>query len=229
MSNIIVVLGESGTGKSTSFRILPSNETFIINVLSKPLPFRGYKKLYNDENKNYLESDDYHEIMKYLSAINDRRPEIKNIVIDDFSFLMNNEFMRRCREPGFAKYSDMGVNMFSIMDKCKSLRDDLDCFIMCHTEKDHAGIIKPKTVGKMTADYVGIAERVSIVLHTQVIDGQYKFLTQFDGISLAKSPMGLFDSLYIDNDLQSVKEHITAYYDGDDDENVSRETINDGE
>lgn len=218
MSNIIVILGESGTGKSTSVRTLPSDETFIINVLNKPLPFRGYKKSYNVDKKNYLESDNYVEIMAYMKAINDRRPEITNIIIDDFSFLMNNEFMRRCREPGYAKFSEMGLNMFSIMDLTKHFRSDLFCFLMCHTEKDHAGIIRPKTVGKMTNDYVGISERVSIVLHTQVIDGQYKFLTQFDGISTAKSPMDMFDSLYIDNDLFHVKQSILEYFNDDKEE-----------
>ena len=212
MSNIIVVLGESGTGKSTSFRNLDPKETFIINVLNKPLPFRGYKKHYNIESKNYLESDSYKEIMAYLKAINERRREIKNIIIDDFSFLMNNEFMRRCREVGYTKYSDMGLNMFEIMEQCKAFRSDLYCFIMCHTEKDHAGIIKPKTVGKMTADYVGIAERVSIVLHTFVSDGHYKFLTQFDGERLAKAPIDMFDSVLIDNDLFHVKQCIESYY-----------------
>jgi len=218
MSNIVVVLGESGTGKSTSLRNLNPEETFIFNVLNKPLPFRGYKKKYNKECNNFLETDDYKKIISYMSAINERRHDIKNIIIDDFSFLMNNEFMRRCREPGFAKYSDMGMNMFSIMDTFNGFRSDLYCFIMCHTEKDHAGIIKPKSVGKMTADYVGIAERVSVVLHTQVIDGQYRFLTQFDGVCLAKSPIGLFDELYMDNDLNVVKQKLEIYFNDDEQE-----------
>lgn len=211
MSNLIVILGESGTGKSTSLRNLNHEETFIINVLNKPLPFRGYKKHYNTENKNYLESDNYQTILKYLSAINDNAPHIKTIVIDDFSFLMNNEFMRRCRERGFDKFTEMGVNMFDILEVCKKFRPDLYCYIMCHTEKDHAGVIKPKTVGKMTSDYVGIAERVSIVLHTQIIDMGYKFLTQNDGERVAKSPMDMFD-MYIDNDLAAIRKTIENYY-----------------
>jgi hypothetical protein len=212
MSNVILIIGESGTGKSSSIRTLNPAETFIINVLNKPLPFRGYKKQYNVDNKNYLESDKYSEIISYIIAINERRPDIKSIIIDDFSFLMNNEFMRRCREKSFDKFVDMGSNMFEIMDLCQKLKSDIDCFITCHTEKDHAGIIKPKTVGKMTSDYVGLAERVSIVLHTQIIDRQYKFLTQNDGISMAKSPMGMFDELQINNDLNFVKESIKNYF-----------------
>ncbi len=212
MSNLIVILGESGTGKSTSMRNLNHEETVIINVLSKPLPFRGYKNCYNKENKNYLESDNYGTILKWLDAINKNAPHIKTVIIDDFSFLMNNEFMRRCRERGFDKFTEMGVNMFEILELCKSFRPDLYCYVMCHTEKDHAGIIKPKTVGKMTADYVGIAERVSIVLHTQIIDMQYKFLTQNDGIHVAKSPMHMFSDIYIDNDLSVIRNVIEEYY-----------------
>ena len=212
MSNLIVILGESGTGKSTSLRNLKHTETCIINVLSKPLPFRGYKKLYNSENKNYMESDNYPTILKALTTINNDRPDIKTIIIDDFSFLMNNEFMRRCRERGFDKFTEMGVNVFDILEVCKKFRQDLYCYIMCHTEKDHTGTIKPKTVGKMTGDYVGIAERVSIVLHTQIIDMQYKFLTQNDGVCVAKSPLGMFGDFYIDNDLAAIRQTIDNYY-----------------
>lgn len=212
MSNLIVVLGESGTGKSTSIRNLNPKETYVINVLNKPLPFRGYKKVYNEENRNYLESDDYRKINQFLMAINERRDDTKTIIIDDFSFLMNNEFMKRCREKSFDKFVEMGSNMFNIMETCKNFRPDLFCFIMCHTEKDHAGIIKPKTVGKMTSDYVGISERVSIVLHSQIIDRQYKFLTQHDGTCVAKTPMGMFDGMYIDNDLAVIRETISEYY-----------------
>lgn len=212
MSNLIVILGESGTGKSTSIRNLDPSETFIINVLSKPLPFRSYKKHYSAEKKNYLESDKTAEIIAYLNAINERRPDIKTVIIDDYSFLMNNEFMRRARERGYDKFVEMGCNTFEVMEVCNKFRPDLYCYIMCHTEKDHAGVIKPKTVGKMTGDYVGIAERVSIVLHTQIIDRQYKFLTQHDGISMAKTPDGMFSEMHIDNDLQAIRKVIDDYY-----------------
>lgn len=212
MSNLIVVLGESGTGKSTSMRNLNPESTFVINVLSKPLPFRGYKGQYNTEKKNYLESDKYSKILEWLDAINKKALHIKTVVIDDFTFLMNNEYMRRCREKSFDKFNDIGINQFEIFDMCKTFRDDLYCYIMCHTEKDHAGIIKPRTVGKMTGDYVGISERVSIVLHTQIVDMQYKFLTQNDGYHVAKTPMDLFNDLYIDNDLAAIRHTIDEYY-----------------
>lgn len=212
MSNLVVILGESGTGKSTSLRNLDPKETYIVNVLNKPLPFRGYKNNYNRENKNYFECDKYTKILECLDTINKARPHIKNIVIDDFTFLMNNEFMRRCKEGRFEKFVEMGSNVFETLELCKTFRSDLYCYILCHTEKDHAGIIKPKTVGKMTADYVGIAERVTIVLHTQIVDMQYKFLTQNDGVHVAKTPMDMFDDIYIDNDLAAIRQVIDDYY-----------------
>ncbi len=214
MSNIVVVLGESGTGKSTSLRNLDPNETYIINVLAKPLPFRGYKSLYNSERKNIIETYNYKDVEFCLKGINEGRKRVKNIVIDDFSFLMNNEFMQRCHEKGYGKFTDMGANVFSIMDICQNFRDDLYCYILCHTEKDHANMIKPRTVGKMTSDYVGIAERATIVLHTQIVDGRYSFLTQNDGMHVAKTPMGMFEEVYIDNDLNEVRKVIDEYYNG---------------
>jgi hypothetical protein len=215
MSNLIVILGGSGTGKSTSFRNLNPDETFVINVLGKPLPFRGYRKLYNEEKKNYLESDNHSLLLKYLNGINERRPEIKTVIIDDFIFLMNNEFMRRCREKSFDKFTEMGANIFAIMEACKAFRDDLSIYILCHPELSKTGVVKPKTVGKMTDDYVCISERVTTLFHTQVIDGQYKFLTQHDGNLLAKTPMGMFDEMYIDNDLAEIQKVINEYYNGE--------------
>lgn len=212
MSNLIVILGESGTGKSTSLRNLNPDETFIVNVLNKPLPFRGFKTLYNAERKNYLETDSYPDVLKWLNAINKKALHIKTVIIDDFTFLMNNEFMRRCRERGFDKFTEMSINVFEILELCKTFRPDLYCYVLCHTEKDHAGIIRPQTVGKMTSDYVGIEKRVSIVFHTQIIDMQYKFLTNSDGLHVAKTPMGMFDDIFIDNDLAAIRPIIDEYY-----------------
>jgi hypothetical protein len=211
MSNLIVILGESGTGKSTSIRNLDPNSTYLFNVLSKPLPFRGYKSLFSDEKKNMFSSDDHLEIMSKLKLINEKIIRIKTVIIDDFTFLTNNEYMRRCRENGFGRFNDLGKNVFDIFTLSQSFRDDLHCYIMCHTEKDHSGSIVPQTIGKMTQNYVGVEKRATIVLHSMLIDGQYKFMTQNDGMRIAKSPMGMFD-LYIDNDLKAIRTVIDDYY-----------------
>jgi ABC-type transporter Mla maintaining outer membrane lipid asymmetry ATPase subunit MlaF len=169
----VLILGSSGTGKSTSFRTLDPKSTFIINVLSKPLPFRGGAKLYNDEQKNYAETDRASTIVKYIEAINQRRPEITTLIIDDITFVMNNEYMRRCQEKHFTKFVDMGANMFGIMDACAATRPDLICYLTSHTEVGMDGMIIPRTVGRMTNDYVGLGERVTVSLHSRVIDGEY--------------------------------------------------------
>lgn len=212
VSNIVLILGESGVGKSTSIRTLDPKETFIINVLDKPLPFRGYKKKYNSELKNYYATDNYKEIIAYVRAINERRPEIKNIILDDFNFVMANEFMIRSSEKNFERFIDIGKHTFDIVEELKLLRDDLYCFLMSHTEMSHAGVIKTKTVGKMVDDKVGIEQRITTVFHAKVIDGQYRFLTQFDGLHMAKTSMEMFSEMYIDNDLQSIRDTMENYF-----------------
>src|SRR5665213_393234 len=103
MSNASLIIGESGTGKSTSIRNLNPSETFIINVLNKPLPFKGYKSFYTKisadaKTGNYYSSDDYQRIEQLIKKVNAERPEIKTLIIDDFQYLMANEFMRRALE-----------------------------------------------------------------------------------------------------------------------------------
>lgn len=215
MSNTVLLLGPSGSGKSTSFRNLDPKATFIINVLNKQLPFRGSKKLYNDENKNYVETDRASKIVKYIQAVNDRLPEITTLIIDDLTFVMNNEYMRRCQERKFDKFVDMGANMYDIMDMCTHTRPDLFCILVSHTEVSPDGMIIPRTVGKMTSDYVGLGERVTVALHARIIDGEHKFLTRHDGTSYAKSPCDMFEDDYIDNDLKQVIDTIKAYNEGE--------------
>lgn len=215
MSNIVLILGESGTGKSTSIRTLNPEETFIINVLNKPLPFKGYKNKYNKELKNYHSTDCYKEIISYIKAINERLPNIKSLIIDDFNFVLANEFMKRASEKSFERFVDIGKHTFEIVEELKLLREDLICFIMSHTELSHAGVIKTKTVGKMVDDKVSIEGRISTVLHARVVEGKFKFLTQFDGLHMSKTSMGMFDDMYIDNDLQFVRDRMIEYFNGE--------------
>lgn len=215
MTNLVLIAGDSGTGKSTSISTLNEKETFLINVLSKSLPFKGYSKRYSSENKNYIESDNYREIIAYLKAINDRRPEIKHIIIDDYTFIMANEFMNKAREKGYEKFTELGCHSFEILETLRGLRSDLFCFLLSHTEQDASGKIKARTIGRMVDDKICLQERMTTVLHSTIIDGEYKFLTQGNGINLAKSPRGMFDALYIDNDLQMVVDKMKEYFNED--------------
>lgn len=218
MSNSILIIGESGAGKSTSIRNLNPEETFIINVIGKPLPFRGAKSKYKPLTAdgltgNYYATDDITTIKRVINLINNKRFDIKTLIIDDFGYTVTNSFMRKAEQRGYEKFVDIGKDMFSVLDIVSNLRDDLYCFVMMHTEVDSQGCSKPRTVGKMIDQYVCIEGKFSTVLQAEVTDGRYVFLTNNNGRSITKSPYGLFDDLYIDNDLQYVREKMIEYFD----------------
>lgn len=204
MSNTTLILGESGSGKSSSIRNLDPSSTFIISILDKPLPFRGYRSKYNSELKNYHASDDYRSILSYINAVNTRRPEVSVLILDDFQYLMANEFMNRSMERGFDKFSDIANHAWSVIKSLTETRDDLRCFVLTHSDIDSQGKSKIKTIGKMLDDKIALEGMFTVILHSMVLDDEYKFLTQNDGNHMAKSPMGMFSEKLIDNDLLSI-------------------------
>ncbi len=215
MSKMILILGESGTGKSTSIRTLNPAETFIINVLNKPLPFRNFEKVYTKataDSGNYIATDNPETIQKIIQNVSDKRPEIKNIIIDDFQYILSNEYMRRCKEKGYDKFNDIGKDVWDILNKTDQARSNLKIFVLSHSQLHEDGKIKCKTIGKMTDEKVSIEGRFAIVLHTIMTDDKYQFLTQFDGVHLAKSPIELFATKMIDNDLNHVVQRIDDFY-----------------
>lgn len=215
MSNITLILGQSGVGKSSAIRTLEPSETFIINVLGKPLPFKGANKAYRQKelaDSNLFASDKSETIIKAIRFINAKRPDIKNLVIDDFTYIMINEFMEKAREKGFDKFSIMAQNAWAILDELAKCRSDLICFVINHSEEGDDKIVRFKTIGKLTDKMSGFEARATIVLHAFVIDGEYRFLTQNDGVHLAKSPLGMFADLYIPNDLNMIRGVIEEYF-----------------
>ncbi len=216
MTTAVLILGESGTGKSTSLRNLDPSETMVINVIGKPLPFKGAKSKYvkiseDGTSGNYYYSDDTSMIIRLIRLVNTKRPEIKNIIIDDFGYTYTNAFMRTISQKGYDKFNMLGKNAFDILEEIMNLRDDLFCFVMMHTEIDNQGKYKPKTIGNVIDKHIVIEGKFSYCFHALAIDGKYKFLTNNDGLHMAKSPMGMFDELYIDNDLQLIKNTIKDY------------------
>jgi len=217
MSNNLLIIGDSGTGKSTSIRNLNPSETFIINVINKNLPFRGAGKLYTRLSPdgltgNLYSSDDPKQIRRVLKLINEKRLEIKNLIIDDFGYIIMNDFMRKALIKGYDKYSEIAKECADTLETIKTMREDLFCALMMHIETDKQGKTKPKTVGNMIDQYVCIEGNFTHVFHTIVNDGKYRFITNNDGCHMAKNPMGMFNELYIDNDLESIKESINSYY-----------------
>ena len=198
MAIIVMVYGQSGTGKSTSLRNFKPEDVCIVNVSGKPLPFRNKHKTFN--------TDDY---MSIDTAI--KKAPAKSIVIDDATYLMTNEYMRTAKVTGYQKFTDMALNYFTLIKSAAALPDDKIVYFLGHSETDANGNEKFKTIGKMLDEKVTLEGLFTIVLKTVVQDGKYQFATKNSGQDTVKSPMGLFDDALIENDLAAVDRAIREY------------------
>lgn len=211
MSIVTMVLGESGTGKSASLRNMSPEETLLIQVVKKPLPFKSSEwKRFNKETTkdgNIFQTDTADQIISLM-----KRTKRKVIVIDDFQYVMANEFMRRTNETGFTKFTDIGKNAWNIINAAVDLPDDVRIYILSHIETSDSGHTKIKTIGKMLDEKIALEGMVTIVLRTMIRDGNYLFATRNNGSDTTKTPMGLFDTETIDNDLNAVDQAIQTYY-----------------
>lgn len=196
----VLIIGESGSGKSTSMRNFQPGELGIINVSRKPLPFRTSLKCVNTDN--YMQIDD--TITK---------AKAKSLVIDDAQYLMANEFMRNAKVNGYQKFTDIALNFWALVQTVvNDLPDQKIVYFMAHTERDASGNEKMKTIGKMLDEKITIEGLFTIVMKTVVQDGRYMFSTQTNGQDTVKTPMGMFDQPLIDNDLRMVDMTIREYY-----------------
>lgn len=196
----VLIMGHSGSGKSTSMRNFKAEEIGVISVVKKPLPFRSDIKPYN--------SDDYTKIMEVLL-----KSKRKTFVIDDCQYLMANEFMRTAKVNGYQKFTDLALNFWNLVQfVTNNLPDDVIVYFLAHTEVDANGNEKMKTIGKMLDEKITVEGLFTIVLKTSVQDGKYSFTTQTNGQDTVKSPMGLFSETMIDNDLKFVDETIREFY-----------------
>lgn len=214
LNNAILIIGPSGSGKSTSLRNLDPEETFIINVSDKSLPWRGsnkqYKKMIKGEG-NYFSTEDFEEMVRCIRFVNEKRLDIKNLILDDFQMVMSSEYMRRAQEKGYEKFVDLGRHIFFIMEALKSCRTDLFRCLLTHSELDATGFSKLKTIGKMIDEKIDIPSHFTMMFHTKIVDGKFKLLTQSDGNHLAKTPMEMFSDSLIDNDVAMIKQTIQNY------------------
>ena len=196
-----MILGESGTGKSSSLRKFTADDLAVVNVIGKPLPFRS-------KGFQTINSDDYGEIRNFL-----KKTDKHSIVIDDAQYLMANEYMRRAKETGYQKFTDIGQAFWSLMNYCRQLPDDVIVYFLQHTETSADGsTTKAKTIGKMLDEKISLEGMCTIVLRTDVEDGTYSFRTQNSGQDTVKSPVGMFESDLIPNDLKYVDQKIREYY-----------------
>jgi hypothetical protein len=219
-SKLIGIVGETGTGKSTAIKHLNPEETYIINVAKKELPFKGSEKLYNAENKNYKEVDDPVKVTRLLRTLSEKAPQIKNIVIEDSNYLMGFRMVDKATETGFTKFSVMAKDMVDMFRTARTLRDDLVIFYFSHPEtiEDSGEIIgyKIKTAGKLIDNQVLLEGLLTVCLYTNVEDtkdgANYSFLTNRYRKRPAKSPDGMFEEIKVPNNLQLVKDAIVEYY-----------------
>lgn len=197
----VLILGQSGTGKSYSMKNFNEEEICLISVQKALLPFR----------KKFTETvvtDKYTEIIKAMKAT-----KKKVIIIDDTQYLMCNEFMRRATEKGFDKFTEIAQNFWSlVVQEVNNLPADTIVYLLCHTATDENGVEKMKTIGKLVDEKITPEGLFTIVLKTAVSDGNYAFVTQNNGNDTVKSPEGMFSTYAINNDLKYVDEKIRNYY-----------------
>ena len=199
MAIIVMVYGQSGTGKSTSLRNFKPEDVCIVNVSGKPLPFKNKHKTFN--------TDDF---MAIDAAI--KKAPAKSIVIDDATYLMTGEYMRTANVTGYQKFTDMALNYYTLVKAASALPADKVVYFMGHSDTDANGNEKFKTIGKMLDEKVTLEGMFTIVLKTVVTDGKYQFSTRNSGQDTVKTPLGMFNDVLIDNDLAMVDKTIREYY-----------------
>lgn len=219
MAETILAIGESGSGKTTSLRNLDPKESFLIQVLNKPLPFPKWRDNWKttkqakgtQKKPNLFISDDSTVVLEMIKGIASKRPDVKVLIIDDFQYLMANEFMRRSFEKGFDKFTEIGFKAWSIIRECSELREDLIVVFLSHSETNDMGRTKCKTIGRMLDDKITLEGMFTIVLQTVIDGGKYYFSTQSNGLNTVKTPMGLFESNLVENDLSIIIQKIKEY------------------
>lgn len=213
MSKVICIAGESGSGKTTSMEKLNPDETYYIDADRKGLSWKGWKQQYNVEKKNYCATDYPEDVEKLIKGINEKRPDIKYIVVDTLNGVMIGDEMRRSKEKGYDKWMDLATSVWNIVDSAYSFRDDLTIIFICHTQtertEDGYQFTRIKTSGKKL-DKISLESKFTTVLFAKAVDGNYIFETKANK-STAKTPKGAFTESTIPNDITIVLEALKDY------------------
>ena len=221
MAELIGVVGNSGSGKSTSLRNLNPESTFIINVAGKSLPAKGSMKKYPlgikpSEGGRHLISKNAGQIAQVVQYISENRSDIKNIVIDDAGYVQGFDVMDNAKKKGYDKWTDNALNFMLIIDAAKAARHDLRVIFLFHTEVGKDDRLKIKTTGAMLDNVIYLDGLFTVNLEAKVLregdETKFVFDTQADPYSTRKSPAGMFPSEHIPNDLGYVVNQLEKYY-----------------
>lgn len=210
----VLILGESGAGKSTSLRHMDPNTALLVQPIRKALPFRGQWQQFNRQTGqgSIVHTDNFDTICKILHAAAGMGRS--RVIIDDAQYIMANEFMRRTNERGFDKFTDIANHMWQIVNEAQAAAGNTRVYFMSHVEVDANGRQKIKTIGKMLDEKITLEGMFTIVLGAKIVDGRHVFTTKNSGFDTVKTPIDMFDMAEIDNDLNAVDAAIVSYYKG---------------
>lgn len=195
----VLVLGRSGSGKSTSLRNFGESEIGVFDVAGKPLPFRRRMQV--------IHRASYETIRQGL-----RENSMRAYAIDDANYLMAFENFAKARQAGYEKFTTMAINFEQLLEAANATNDDTVTYFLMHPDYDEQGRMKPKSIGRMLDNQLCIEGMFPIVLVAERTEAGYVFATQTDGMTCAKSPMGLFDEPTVPNDLKAVDTAIREYW-----------------
>ena len=206
MARLIGIMGEPGTGKSTSLKGLNPDETFYCDCDGKGLNWRGWRQQYNSEKKNYVKTNFPQIVIKYLNNVSEKPPHIKYFVVDTVNNLMVSDEMRRCREKGYDKWLDLAACVWDLVDSPVSLREDLTVILLFHTQTEMTDdgymFTRIKTNGRKT-EKNNIDSKFNWLLRSVKVDGKYYFETTANN-STARTPLDAFSEDLIPNDITNI-------------------------
>ena len=198
-----MIIGTSGSGKTTSLEKLDPKQTFYIDADGKGLSWKGWRKQYNKENKNYFQCDAPEQIFSLMQTIDEKQKQIKFLVIDTLNGCMVADEMRRSKEKAYDKWVDLAQSVYNIVDYSNKMRDDLTVILIGHTQTSDDGFTCMLTNGRKL-NKICLESKMTTVLLSRINDnGEYVFETRAKN-STAKTPRGAFDDDEIPNDITLV-------------------------
>lgn len=215
MARVLGLMGESGSGKTSSMRNLDPKTTFYVDCDKKGLSWKGWRDQYSFEKHNYMAIDEISVVRQILDKIDkqDNMKHIKVVVIDTLNALMVADEVRRMKEKGYDKWIDLAQCVWELLNHLYDLRENLTVIVICHsqTQKEDDGytFTRIKTSGKKL-DKLNVETKLTTVLHATAKGGKYVFHTHADN-STTKTPFGSFEEDEIENDIVKVLDALKEY------------------